>query len=73
MGILLRIAILALAIWLLIRFVRKFINRPEKQDPALDKTQPMKACAECGTFAPQDKMLIHNNRYYCCKDHLPSD
>jgi len=63
------IVLFALAWWLWQRF-----TRPKKpRSPAAAKSQPMVRCARCGMHVPQDEALAHDNRWYCCRDHLEQD
>ena len=63
------IALFVLAWWLWQRF-----TRPKKPRPsAAAKSLPMVRCARCGTHVPQGEALAHDNRWYCCRDHLEQD
>ena len=74
MGMLLRIILILVAIWLLVRFVRKIVAGigTTKDSPKISN-QPMVACAHCGIFVPKEQALTNDqNRYFCCKEHLQS-
>lgn len=63
------IALFVLAWWLWQRFTRLKRSRPQ----ATTKSQPMVRCVHCGTHVPQGEALTHDNRWYCCRDHLEQD
>ncbi len=63
------IALFTVAWWLWRRFTRP---KPPRA-PAAPKPQPMVRCARCGVHVPQGEALAHDNRWYCCRDHLEQD
>ncbi|MDH5649470.1 MAG: OadG family protein [Gammaproteobacteria bacterium] len=73
MGYLIRFLILALVLWLVIRYLKKIFGSEEKTKPLNTKTtQPMISCAKCGVYIPKDQAFVVGENYYCCKDHVPS-
>lgn len=74
---LLRIIILALLIWLLIRLYQRFkaLAQARRTDvPPSDRPiENMVRCAQCGTHVPEKEALKQDGHYYCSRAHLPHD
>ena len=73
---LLRIIILALLIWLVIRLYRRFKALAQQRRSDNQQRRPiedMVRCAQCGTHVPEKQALQQNGRYYCSRGHLPKD
>lgn len=68
--LLILIALFSLAWWLWRRFSRPKNTTSKTQPP---REQPMVRCAHCGVHVPQAEALAHDNRWYCCRDHLEQD
>ena len=70
MGTLLRIALIVLAVWLVLRFVKQFLNPPL---PAKKKREALSAdvipCAHCGTYVPEPDAIRVRGHAYCSKEH----
>ncbi|MCW3147197.1 PP0621 family protein [Stutzerimonas stutzeri] len=62
------IALIAVAIWLWRRMVRKPVRR--KPEPS---ALPMVRCAHCGVHLPQDQAVQDKERWYCSRAHLEQD
>ena len=69
---LIRLIILALLIWLIIRLIRRMLTKP---DSASAKAPPPKVgtdmvrCAHCGIHIPENEALYRDKHPYCCKEH----
>ena len=70
MGYLLRIAIILIGIWLVVRLIKRFLAPPAKRRAALEPRQKMLPCAHCGVFLPQSEAVYDGDKAYCCKAHL---
>ncbi len=71
---LIRIAIIAIVIWLLIRMVRGYRNRirnsPSRKGDSIDT---MVRCARCGLHVPKREAFRRGDRFYCCRRHADTD
>jgi len=70
MGQLLRIAIILIGIWLVIRIIKRALARPSRGRTPGASAQKMLACEHCGVFVPQSEAVYDGDKAYCCKDHL---
>lgn len=68
---LIRILILALAIWLIYRMVKNYQLRQQQKPPHRPpRVTNMVACAHCGLHLPENEAIrISSKEYYCCKEH----
>lgn len=67
---LLRLIIIALAVWIVIVLIRNARNRKQVSDrrPA-DKVENMVSCAQCGVHLPENEAIRDGDRYFCSKEH----
>lgn len=73
---LLRLIILALIVWLIIRLYRRLTAGSTTQQTSDNTTRPvenMVRCETCGTHLPEKIALKKNDHYYCSQAHLPRD
>lgn len=42
-----------------------------KKTPLNNNNNQMIACTKCGTHIPKDDIIYHNNKPYCCNNHIP--
>ena len=68
---LIRILILALAIWLIYRMFRNYqLRRQQEKNKQPPRVANMVACANCGLHLPDSEAIkISNDEYYCCQKH----
>ncbi len=70
MGTLLRIALIMLAVWLVLRFVKQLLNPPL---PAKKRREALSAdvvpCAYCGTYIPESDAVRAHGQAYCSCEH----
>jgi uncharacterized protein len=78
MGQLFRLLLLALAIWLIIRLLRRLLGRDRGtrraatgKPPALGV--PMLPCARCGVFVPENEAVTAHGKVYCSPQHAEAD
>ncbi len=71
MGRFVFLALLALAIYLLWRWVtaRGRASPPEPPRAATRDKQVMVSCASCGLHLPKPDALMLGEHYYCCEEH----
>ena len=68
---LIRILIIALVAWLLLRMLKNWANRNsiEKKDNNA-KIATVVPCQHCGLHVPKNEAIRSNQQYYCCQEHL---
>jgi len=74
---LLRVIVLALLIWLVIRLYQRFKalarERSTKSSQPGRPIENMVRCEQCGTHIPEKDALKRDGHYYCSRAHLPHD
>ncbi|MGD8546573.1 MAG: PP0621 family protein [Thiohalophilus sp.] len=73
---LLRLIVLALLIWLIIRLYQRFKSLGKQDGTRKEQPRPienMVRCAQCGTHIPEKEALREDDRYYCSRAHLPKN
>lgn len=70
---LLRLILVALAVWIVIVLVRSAQARRKvsRQRPA-NRVEDMVSCAQCGLHLPEKEALREGERYFCCVEHRDS-
>lgn len=72
---LIRVAIIALLVWLVYRMVRAAFSKPRvaaaKGKPAL--STDMVRCHHCGIHIPKDEALQAGDHFYCSPEHREQD
>ena len=72
MGSMLRLLLLAIAIWIVLRAVQAwFRKRSPKAGAMHNDAKTMLRCAHCGTFVPPAEAFFRDERAYCSREHLP--
>lgn len=69
---LIRLLIIALAVWLLVRVLKRWLAPRPKAVPK-DKAQDnpdMVRCAHCGLHIPKSEALSRDELYFCSRQHL---
>ncbi len=71
---LIRILIIALLAWLLLRMIKNQINRYQlRQKGNKAQIQTVVRCQHCKLHIPKHEAITSENKYYCCKEHLRLD
>lgn len=66
---LIRLIALALAVWLVWRFVsRRNVKSADSTHNTLD--QKVVQCVVCGTHVPESEALSRDGDSFCCQEHL---
>ena len=76
MGYLIRIAVILLALWLVIRFIKRWLARHEDADApkiSSENADKMLACEHCGVYVPASQALKAAGKAYCSQQHLLAD
>lgn len=67
---LVRLIILALAVWLAIRLLRRLLKPPApRRSSAAGAAKDMVRCAGCGLHLPKPEAIAADGRYFCCEEH----
>jgi len=74
-----KIFLLAIAIWLVIAVLKRYLknleassesaDRPNKLKPEKSESEKMVQCAHCGVHLPTSESFLVGNQYYCCEAH----
>lgn len=68
---LIRILIIALVAWLLLRMVKNWANGPAPRNKTTrPDVESMVRCQQCGLHIPKHEALQSDNYYYCSREHL---
>ncbi len=72
MGQFLRIVLILVGLWLIIRLIKTFLAA---QKAARAPTRParMLPCAHCGVYLPRAEGYETHGRFYCCRAHSVTD
>ena len=70
---LLRLIILALAIWIAFRIWQNYRSAAKKMPPKVGAIPDMVACTVCKMHIPDNEALRKGNKFYCSQQHLDSD
>jgi uncharacterized protein len=70
MGQLLRIIIILIGVWLVLKILKRALAHrqtpPPDQPPSIAK---MVACAYCGVHVPETEAIRDGDKRYCCEEH----
>jgi uncharacterized protein len=71
MGTLLRLVIVLIAIWLVLRIVRRYLADRGTPPPASGPRSPadMLRCDYCGMFVPRAEAVRAGDKHYCSRQH----
>lgn len=69
---LIRILIIALVAWLLLRMLKNWINRYQVNQQHSHKPgiETIVRCSHCGLHIPKQEAIESDNKYYCSREHL---
>jgi uncharacterized protein len=71
MGQLLRLLIILVGLWLVLRIIKQALTSrsktPSRRKPAITN---MVECAHCGLHLPESEALMKENKYFCGEEHL---
>jgi len=73
MSQLLRIAIVLLGLWLILRFIRRALARRRSGTPAPPSPTDMLRCDYCGMFVPRSDAITASGKTYCSDNHADAD
>jgi uncharacterized protein len=64
-----KILLLAVAIWLLIIVLKRYIHNMQPPARPPSSAETMVQCAYCGLHLPESDSLRVNHQHYCCEAH----
>ena len=68
---LIRILIIALVVWLLLRMIQNWARRSRlNQKGNKPQIETVVRCRHCGLHIPKHEALESDNNYYCSQEHL---
>lgn len=67
---LLRLLLIALAVWLIIFFLQRLLRAPRKDKLGDPPSADMVRCAHCGLHLPKAEAIERNAQYFCSRQHL---
>ena len=79
MGQILRLALLFIGLWLIVRLIKRYLqgdpaDRPpsstSESRPGISAMQP---CAHCGVYVPLSEACQADGKIYCCEEHARAD
>jgi uncharacterized protein len=70
MGTLLRLAIVLLGVWLVLRLVKRTLLKDDRpSSPAATPPADMLRCDYCGVFVPRSEATMAHGKPYCSDGH----
>ena len=68
---LLRLLLIALAVWIIIALIRNHRSRrsalkKRRENQAIDSIVP---CEVCGTHVPETEAIVEAGKFYCSREH----
>lgn len=71
MGTLLRLLLLIVALWVILRFLKKLLNKADTPRPSrYPSTTDVLRCGHCGTYVPRNEGIDRDGKFYCSHRHL---
>lgn len=68
---LIRILLIALVIWLLLRMLKNWANKKNlSRNTPPEELETMVRCQHCGLHVPKNEAMESDNKYYCSQEHL---
>ena len=69
MGQLLRIIIILIGVWLVLRVIKRALAVRSAPPPKQVSVAKMVACAYCGVHVPETEAIRDGDKMYCCEEH----
>jgi len=73
MGQFLRIAIVLLGLWLVLRFIKRVLAKRRSDSSAPPPPADMLRCDYCGMFVPRGDAITASGKIYCSGTHADAD
>jgi len=68
-----RILILSLLIWIILRYVKKYIKNQNITRNKRNSFTKTNKCVICGTYIAENKTVFRNGKSYCSSRHRDTD
>lgn len=65
----LKLLLLALAVWLLVLLLRAYRRSLGAPSAAAPQQEDMVRCEACGVYLPRSASILRHGRHYCCEQH----
>ncbi len=74
MGLVLRLALLAVMAWMVLRFLRNLginvsVTRQNDTPPGAAGNEAMRRCAYCNVHVPEGESTRSRGHFFCCEAH----
>jgi len=73
MGQFLRIAIVLIGLWLILRYIKRALARRRTGTPDPPPPADMLRCDYCGVFVPRGDAFAASGKMYCSGNHADAD
>jgi len=73
MGQFLRIALVLLGLWLVLRFIKRALAQRRSGPPSAPPPADMLRCKYCGMFVPRSDTVTSGDKVYCSDQHADAD
>ena len=73
MGQLLRIALVLLALWFIVRLIQRALARRHSDSTPPAPPADMLRCDYCGVFVPRAEAIAAQSKVYCSDEHADAD
>ncbi len=73
MGQMLRIALVLLVLWLILRLIKRALAKRRSDSPPPPPPADMLRCDYCGVFVPRSEAVAARTKVYCGSDHADAD
>lgn len=72
-----KLIFIGVVVWLLIYFVKRVSSQNHTHQSGVgaaqdDSVENMVQCAHCNVHLPRSEAFLVNDRFYCCRAHIPS-
>lgn len=69
MGQFLRIALVLIGLWLILRLIKRALAKRHADSPSPAPPADMLRCEYCGVFVPRAEAVTAHAKVYCSSDH----
>ena len=73
MGQFLRIALVLIGLWLILRLIQRALAKRHSDSPSNAPPADMLRCNYCGVFVPRAEAIAAHAKVYCSNDHAAAD
>ncbi len=73
MGQFLRITVVLIGLWLILRFIKRALAKRRSGSPSPPPPADMLRCDHCGVFVPRSEAITASGKVYCSGSHAAAD